>query len=52
MRMGRTDGLAPSVPDRKPPNRPPVLRRFHVVVISGPVWIVAASRLASRPPIA
>ena len=32
--MGRTDGLAPSAPgNRKPPNRPAVLRRFHVVLI-------------------
>ncbi len=33
MRMARTDGLVLSVPgDRKPPNRPTVLRRFHAVL--------------------
>jgi hypothetical protein len=32
--MGRTDGLAPPAPgNRKPPNRPTVLRRYHAALL-------------------
>jgi hypothetical protein len=42
MRMGRADDLAPSGRgNRKPPNRPAVLRRFHAVLVlepERPIW--------------